>query len=322
MDVDEKENKMDTEKMETEKMNMNTKKTTNKGLLYGVIGIVAIAAVAIVAILLLTNSFGQTVAKVGGQKITKDELYNRLVEYYGEQTLDSMIAEKIVDMEIEKNNIVVTDEEIEEEMNDMIESYGGLETVTAQLTAQGLTIDDLKEDVVSYLKTLKLLDSRLTVTDEEVEEFFESNKSYFDQPEKVQASHILVDDEQTALEVKKKLDEGADFAELAAQYSKDTSNAQNGGQLGYFTKGTMEKAFEDAAFSMKVGEISDPVKTSYGYHIIKVTDKQEAKAANLEDSREDIVEILKGQKINSVYQEWLNEKKTEYGVYNSLSNAK
>ncbi|HOQ76926.1 MAG TPA: peptidylprolyl isomerase [Thermoclostridium sp.] len=308
---------MDTERMDNENMNAAAGKTSGKGLIYMVVGIIAVIAIA--AVLLIGFGSSEVVAKVGGEKITKEELYNRLVEYYGESALDSIIAEKIVDMELKKANITVTDEELQQEMNELIESYGGEDYVNMYLAMQGLTLEDLKEDILSYLKVKKLLEPRLTVTEEEVEEYFENNKSLFDQPEQVEASHILVDDEETAKEVKRKLDEGADFAQLAAEYSKDTNNAQNGGQLGYFGRGEMVDEFEEVAFSMKVGEISDPVKTDYGYHIIKVTGHKEAKAANLEDSRADIEDILKNQKLNTEYETWLNEKKAEYNVVNTLA---
>lgn len=307
---------MDTERMDNEKMDAAASKTSGKGLVYMVVGIIAVIAIA--AVLLIGFGSGE-VAKVGGEKITKEELYNKLVEYYGESVLDSLIAEKIVDMELKKANITVTDEELQKEMNEVIESYGGVDYVNTYLAMQGLTLEDLKEDVLSYLKVMKLLEPRLTATEEEIVAYFEANKSYFDQPEQVEASHILVYEEETAKEVKRKLDEGADFAQLAAEYSKDTGNAQYGGELGYFGRGEMVEEFEEAAFSMKVGEISDPVKTKFGYHIIKVTDRKEAKAANLEDSREEIKEILKGQKLNTEYATWLNEKKTEYNVVNTLA---
>lgn len=310
---------LETREMETSEAETDTPKQSGKNLFFLVIGILVVVAIA--AVLFIGINSNQTVARVGNQNITKDDLYNRLVEYYGKQTLESMITETIIDMELEKANVTVTDAELQEEMNNVIESYGGLDYVLMQLEASGMTIEDLEKDVLSYLKTMKLLEPRLVATEEEIAQFFESNKSYFEQPEQVQASHILVDDEETAIEVKQKLDEGADFTQLAAQYSKDSS-ATYGGQLGYFGRGEMVKEFEDAAFSMEVGEISDPVKTSFGYHIIKVTDKKEAKAANLEDARAEIEEIIKNQKVSSEYSAWLNEKKTEYNVYNSLSKAK
>lgn len=309
---------MDIERIDNE-YEVNNAKPSRKGLLYAIIAVVAVVVIAVVLIIGMKSN--EVVARVGDQKITKEELYNQLVEYYGKNVLESMIADKIVAMEIEKQNITVTDEELQEKLDEFVESYGGEEYVSMMLSMQGMTMDDLREDMLSYLKRLKLIEPRIEVTDEEISGYFEENKANFDQPEQVEASHILVDDEETAKEIKKKLDEGADFAELAAEYSKDTGSAENGGQLGYFGRGKMVEEFENAAFSMEVGQISDPVKTKYGYHIIKVTGKKEAKEATLEDARDEIVEILKEQKLSSEYSEWLEEKKAEYNVYNSLSQT-
>jgi len=309
---------MDIERIDNE-YEVNNAKPSRKGLLYAIIAVAAVVVIAVVLIIGMKSN--EVVARVGDQKITKEELYNQLVEYYGKNVLESMIADKIVAMEIEKQNITVTDEELQEKLDEFVESYGGEEYVFMMLSMQGMTMDDLREDMLSYLKRLKLIEPRIEVTDEEISGYFEENKANFDQPEQVEASHILVDDEETAKEIKKKLDEGADFAELAAEYSKDTGSAENGGQLGYFGRGKMVEEFENAAFSMEVGQISDPVKTKYGYHIIKVTGKKEAKEATLEDARDEIVEILKEQKLSSEYSEWLEEKKAEYNVYNSLSQT-
>lgn len=309
---------MDIERIDNE-YEVNNAKPSRKGLLYAIIAVAAVVVIAVVLIIGMKSN--EVVARVGDQKITKEELYNQLVEYYGKNVLESMIADKIVAMEIEKQNITVTDEELQEKLDEFVESYGGEEYVSMMLSMQGMTMDDLREDMLSYLKRLKLIEPRIEVTDEEISGYFEENKANFDQPEQVEASHILVDDEETAKEIKKKLDEGADFAELAAEYSKDTGSAENGGQLGYFGRGKMVEEFENAAFSMEVGQISGPVKTKYGYHIIKVTGKKEAKEATLEDARDEIVEILKEQKLSSEYSEWLEEKKAEYNVYNSLSQT-
>jgi foldase protein PrsA len=278
----------------------------------------AIIVVIIAAVLIFTLGGKDTVAEVGGEKITKDELYDTLVKYYGADTVNVMITNKIVELEAEKEDITITDAEIQKEMDKMSEAYGGQEAFEQQLALSGSTTEDIKTDIELYLMTVKLLEPQIEITDEEISTYFEENKEAFAQPEQVEASHILVADEATAKEVKQKLDEGGDFAELAAEYSTDASNAQNGGELGFFGKGDMVEAFETAAFSMKVDEISAPVKTEFGYHIIKVTDKKEAKEANLEDSKAQIEETLKNEKVASEYPTWLTEKKEDYDIYNSL----
>ncbi|OES43851.1 peptidylprolyl isomerase [Domibacillus iocasae] len=91
----------------------------------------------------------------------------------------------------------------------------------------------------------------------------DQEKDTFATSEKVEASHILIEDEETANEVIKKLEAGEDFAELAKEYSTDTASAENDGELGFFGTGEMTEEFETAAFAMKVGETSDPVKTDW-----------------------------------------------------------
>ncbi|MCM3787815.1 peptidylprolyl isomerase [Domibacillus indicus] len=278
-----------------------------------------IAAIAAAGFFFATaGSSAETIAEVGGTKITKDDLYDSLVKMYGADAAESLIADKIVEKEAAKEKVQVTDKEIQEELDATIESYGGEEAYKSALESSGMTEADMKEEIKVYLETVKLLEPRIEITDEEIETYFNENKDTFATSEQVEASHILVDDEATAKEVAAKLADGEDFAALAKEYSTDTTSAENGGELGYFGTGEMTGEFEKAAFAMEIGEISEPVKTDYGYHIIKVTGKKEAKAANLEDSKEEIKETLKQEKMSSEYTTWLEEKKEDYDIYNSF----
>ncbi|MCI2253357.1 peptidylprolyl isomerase [Domibacillus sp. PGB-M46] len=278
-----------------------------------------IAAIAAAGFFFATaGSSAETIAEVGGTKITKDDLYDSLVKMYGADAVESLIANKIVEKEATKEKVQVTDKEIQEELDATIESYGGEEAYKSALESSGMTEADMEEEIKVYLETVKLLEPRIEITDEEIETYFNENKDTFATSEQVEASHILVDDEATAKEVTAKLADGEDFAALAKEYSTDTTSAENGGELGYFGTGEMTEEFEKAAFAMEIGEISEPVKTDYGYHIIKVTGKKEAKAANLEDSKEEIKETLKQEKMSSEYTTWLEEKKGDYDIYNSF----
>jgi foldase protein PrsA len=278
-----------------------------------------IAAIAAAGFFFATaGSSAETIAEVGGTKITKDDLYDSLVKMYGADAAESLIADKIVEKEAAKEKVQVTDKEIQEELDATIESYGGEEAYKSALESSSMTEADMKEEIKVYLETVKLLEPRIEITDEEIETYFNENKDTFATSEQVEASHILVDDEATAKEVAAKLTDGEDFAALAKEYSTDTTSAENGGELGYFGTGEMTGEFEKAAFAMEIGEISEPVKTDYGYHIIKVTGKKEAKTANLEDSKEEIKETLKQEKMSSEYTTWLEEKKKDYDIYNSF----
>lgn len=131
---------------------------------------------------------------------------------------------------------------------------------------------------------------------------------YKTEPVQVSARHILVADEETAAEVKTKLDAGEDFAELVTQYSTDTGSVATGGDLGYFPRGVMVAEFEEAAFTQPIGEIGEPVQSSFGYHIIKVEDRQTV--AELIEAGEDeaVINDFKQQIKDSLYNEYYTKK--------------
>lgn len=283
------------------------------------LAILAVLIVAAIAVFIFLSTRSDVVAKVGSESLTKDDLYTFFVDQNGEAALDTLITKNLINQEVEKEKINVTDKEINAELQELIDSYGGEETFEQQLTASGLTQDDIKEDIEVNLKIEKLLEPQIEITEDEMKTYFDENKDSFAQKKQVKASHILVADEKTAKEVKEKLEKGEDFAELAKEYSTDTASAESGGDLGFFGEGTMVAEFEEAAFSMKVNDISDPVKTEHGYHIIKVTDIQEAAEANFDKSKEEIKGILLDEKMATEYPTWLEKKQEEYKVKNYLS---
>ncbi|WP_241210915.1 peptidylprolyl isomerase [Halobacillus sp. BAB-2008] len=169
-----------------------------------------------------------------------------------------------------------------------------------------------------YLTLEKLLKDRVSITDEEKETYFEENKDSFNQPEQVTARHILTETKEEAQTVLDKYNDGEKFADLAEEYSTDEATKDSGGDLGTFGKGEMVDAFDDAAFSMEAGEVSDPVETEYGFHIIEVTDHTDAEEATYEDVKEEVTDALYDSKVNEEYTSWLDEKMEEYEIKNNL----
>lgn len=283
---------------------------------------ILIGAIVASALFLLIN-LGQNdeVASVNGKEISKDELYAEMLKSSGTETLDLMISDEIIRQETEKEGIQVTDKEIAEEMAVYEKQYGGAEQLKAALAESGMTIDGLKEEVQTYVKIEKLIGPNIEITDEQMKAYFEENKDTLGQSAKVEASHILTATKEEADEVKAKLADGEDFAEVAKEHSTDTATAKNGGQLGTFGAGEMAPEFEEAAFAMEVGGMSEPVKTEFGFHIIQVTDKSEAVEATFENSKEQIKELLFEEQLNSEYATWLAEKQEAYDIKNNLAEG-
>ncbi|URT71684.1 peptidylprolyl isomerase [Cytobacillus firmus] len=288
----------------------------NKKVFYWILG--SAVTIGAAAAIFFTIKEDDAAATVNGEEISRDELHERLVDQYGQELLDSLITEKVIDQEAKKENVKVTQEEINEEKAVYAESYGGEDALKQTLESSGLTMADFEEDIESYLATKKLLEPRIEISEEDMKAYFDENKDSFAQEEQVSASHILVEDEKTANEVIEKLKDGGDFAELAAEYSTDESNKDAGGDLGFFGKGDMVEEFEKVAFALEPGKISEPVKTEYGYHVIRVAEKQEAKEAVYEDVKEEVKNTLFETEMQTEYTAWLEEKFEEYEIKHYL----
>ena len=146
----------------------------------------------------------------------------------------------------------------------------------------------------------------LTLTEDELQQYYDTNLSQYQTPGQVRASHILLrvdgDDEAVtarAAELAAEARAGADFAELAREHSEDDTNAENGGDLGLFGRGRMVPEFENAAFALAAGEVSDPVRSPFGYHVIKVTEKQEEVTQPFAEVRGAIENVLKRERSSS-----------------------
>lgn len=225
-----------------------------------------------------SNPGDEVVVSTSVGNITQDEFYNSIKEIAGDQLLQQVVIEKILNDKYE-----VTDKEVDEELAAVKEQYG--DSFDAALAQSNMTEEMFKTNIRFSLLQEKAVKD-VEVTDEEIQKYYDQAS------QELNARHILVEDEALANELVKKLKAGEDFAKLAKENSKDGS-AEKGGDLGWFSVGTMVAEFNDAAYALEIDEISEPVKSEFGYHIIQVTEKRDIKDyGTLEEKKEEIREAI------------------------------
>ncbi|BCD22089.1 MULTISPECIES: peptidylprolyl isomerase PrsA [Bacillus cereus group] len=230
----------------------------------------ALAATSVIALSACgTSSSSDKVVTSKAGDITKEDFYTQMKQQYGKQVLNNMVMEKVL-----IKNYKVEDKDVDKKFDEMKKQYG--DQFDTLLKQQGIKEETIKNGVRAQLAQEKAIEK--TITDKELKDNYK--------PE-IKASHILVKDEATAKKVKEELGQGKSFEELAKQYSEDTGSKEKGGDLGFFGPGKMVKEFEEAAYKLKKDEVSEPVKSQFGYHIIKVTDIKEPEKS-FEQSKADI----------------------------------
>lgn len=179
-----------------------------------------------------------------------------------------------------------------------------------------MELERLKEGLIKQYAVSKLL-SGASVEEKEIEEFFEANKRQFKKPESAKASHILVDSEEKAKEVLKEIEKGMSFEDAAKKHSTCPSKEQ-GGDLGEFPRGKMIPEFENVAFAMEVDTISEPVKSQFGYHVIKLVEKNEESQSSFEEVKEQINQQILARKQQEIYLNKTNQLRENYEVVNNM----
>jgi len=266
-----------------------------------------------------TGNVGEeAVATVDDEAITANELYQAMLKQYGAQTVDQLITERLINRAAAEANIEVTEADVNAEIDKIKANFPDEATFNQQLELAGFTLESLKEQMEPQVKLTKLVEPQVQVTDEDLQTYYDENKANYETPEQVRASHILVDSREEAEEILAQLKGGADFAKLAQERSKDGS-AANGGDLDFFGRGAMVAPFEEAAFALEVGAISDVVESEFGFHIIKVTDKRAAGTTPFEDVKEEIRETLHSQRLSERTQTYIEELRTAAKIENSLA---
>ena len=237
--------------------------------------------------------------------------------------LDQLVEMRLLEQEAAARNIKATDAEVAAGIDQMKKQAPTPEAFSKALASRKMTEADLRAEARQRLAVDKLLttevEPKAAVTEADIADFYKKNPQFFMQPEAVRASHILLkaDTPEAKVAAKAKAEDllnqikgGADFAALAKQHSNDGS-AANGGDLGFFPRGQMVKAFEDAAFALKAGEVSPIVESEFGYHIIKAGEHRDARTVPIAEVSDRIAQALRQQKQQALAQEYVQSLKAK-----------
>lgn len=267
----------------------------------------------------LSGGAGMTkaVATVNSEPISEQDLYNRMVKESGAAALDTMITERLVAQAARQANITVAPEEVEREIAKIRDSLGGEAQFQQALLQNNITLVQLREYQVFRLQATKLILPSIPQGDDVLGQFFAENKARFD-TRQVHARHILVATEQEAKEIKAQLDKGANFAELAKAKSTDPTAKTNGGDLGTFGTGRMVPEFEQVVFSLKAGEISQPFKSAFGWHVAQVLEVK-GTAPNFEADKAKIQSAYIDEQAQARLQPYLADLRSKAKITNTLN---
>ncbi|MCY8143440.1 peptidylprolyl isomerase [Bacillus haynesii] len=243
------------------------------------IAIAAITATSLLALSACSGGDSEVVAETKAGNITKEDLYQTLKDNAGADALNMLVQQKVLDDKYD-----VSDKEIDKKLNEYKKSMG--DQLNQLIDQKGEKF--VKEQIKYELLMQKAAKDNIKVTDDDVKEYYDGLKG------KIHLSHILVKEKKTAEEVEKKLKKGEKFEDLAKEYSTD-GTAEKGGDLGWVGKDdNMDKDFVKAAFALKTGEVSGPVKSQFGYHIIKKDEER----GKYEDMKKELKKEVQEQKQN------------------------
>lgn len=274
--------------------------------------------------ILTEKDLGERVDKalaMQGATSAPPEVVNQMMGQVRPRVIESYVSEAILEAEADRQKIVPTEQDIDKAIEDVRKRVPQGTTLEQVLAQQGKTLDDVKKDpsFAMSMKLQKLLDQQTASvpqpTEEEIQARYDQDKaaSAMDVQESVRAKHVLIKCDKTADEatrkqkkeqadkVRKELVDGADFAATALKYS-DCPSKEQGGDLGKFTRDQMVAPFAEAAFTQPLNEIGPVVETDFGYHIIQVLEKEQARTKPLEEVKEDISKMLWNEKRRPVLQ--------------------
>ena len=273
------------------------------------------------------NAFYQEYRRPYGISVAgRGDHLNRLTKLRKE-AMDEMIKQELVCQAAEAKGIEVTETEVDRAIGEIRQPFKTVDEFDRRIQSEGFTPERYREHVERMIAAKKYLDNiRLgvaEVSDEELEKYYRDNEYRLTFPEQVRVRHILLTwkpmgttDDRAAIrkQMKPILDRaraGEDFAELAREFSDDYATRQNGGDTGLFKRGEMAPAFEAAAFALKPGEISDPVETSFGVHILRLEERKEAYLLPLDEIREKLRDHMREERMEAAAEQEIERLRAE-----------
>ncbi len=280
------------------------------------------------------KTFEQEVAKYMMQyQGAKGNLPPAFMQQIRMQAINALINREVLLQESDKRGIKVDKEEVEQGIKSIQSRFPSQEKFQEALKSMNLSQSDFEQQYMQQSKIQTLIEqeiiSKINIKEDEAKAYFDANPEQFDQKEQVRARHILIKVEKTAdektkaearkkiVDIQKKIMSGDDFAETAKQHSQGPSNVK-GGDLGYFGKGQMVKPFEEVAFKLAKGEVSDIVETRFGYHLIKVEDRKAPQKAVYAEKKQQIIAKLKNERIQKEVNTYINKLREEAKIENLI----
>ncbi|NQT65320.1 MAG: peptidylprolyl isomerase [FCB group bacterium] len=242
----------------------------------------------------------KVLAKVNGKEITHSDV---------EQFLRSLGQERAAQFNNEQGRKKL----LEELINQNLYLADAIDSKIEETAEYQNEMARMKEVILTQVNVNTTMKG-IGIVETEIEQFFNKNRSKYDLPDSTNTSHILVDRENLINEIHAKLMKNEiEFTDAAKEHSKCPSS-QKGGELGMYPRGQMVPEYEAVAFNMKVGEVSKPVKTQFGYHIIKLNAKEDAMEAKFEDVKTQVANELRSKKQNEAYSNKLQELREKYKI--------
>ena len=272
---------------------------------------------------------------INGQEIPQAFFEQRLQEIYPEvqqrlgdkppaiielsardEARERVIEEALIEQEIDRVNPPADEALVQQELKKMLKKQETKRQLKQAGRNREIVINNMRKQLYRRLQAYEIMEAAMhqdPASDEDVEEFYNKNLNHFKTREQIHASHILIRDksdfgrEQHDLVIEA-LDSGRDFEELAREFSEDTSSEQ-GGDLGWLPRGQTVAKFEKVAFSLELDEISDPFETEFGWHIVRLHERQDARTQSLEEVSEQIAMMLLRERRNESYRLFLQDLK-------------